>query len=914
MSLHSSYSKLLLCTVSAARIRHPQRFSPVLRTSYLQCRTASILASLSDCPGAYNKKIRRGRGPSSGKGKTSGRGQKGQKAHGKVPARMQGGQTALSVVHGERGFDNAFALDLSVVNLDRVQSWINQGRIDPSNPITIKELVETRCIHGIKDGVKLLARNKDDLKTPINILVSRASASAIRAVESVGGTVITRYYTRASIKRLLKGESGSSCTPINVTLKARQSVDGPGNEISSDDFNYLLPDPSSRKDLEYYRDASKRGYLSHLVAKGHGPSLFYKSPAFNMSLFGTSPNDSVRAVDRKPRNSLFDDDLSIGPRDESKASSLSNENISESMSLIQKTQSVVEADSNAVISNLPFLTTVPESYDKIYELISKNSDNFKDKIKKETVKKILAESKLRPEDERSILEKVYQGAQPSALTRHEFYVLLALIGQAQVHEEITLEGLYERKNLPVPNLRRISRSSTSSSSFDEITSQTIAKPDPQRYLDQEGICGMSEAELWANSTANQNNHSLPSEINRVTHKVSNSEAQKSIRSSFNNTSEISRRSDGSFDREQESGPGPNRTWGSGNFRDSYKSTLKQNYGIDKPDGKISNNNLSQNTHHRTFDGAQGKDICPEETFVVTLLPEKEGIFLFQHHCYHVINVQKGHKVVRRFSDFVWLLDCLQKRFPFRQLPLLPPKRVGLNGNHLATDKTFIEKRRRGLSRFTNALTRHPVLSQEKLVIDFLSLITEFSVWRKQASTSIQDEFSGRILPPDLEDSLPLNLNDMFERSRAGIRRSAGIHTTLCVLMDRLIKRNEGFAAEQLRISRSLELLSDASEDTYSIVANDVPLLKRIFSNSIKHLNDSQALLVDEAKAWDLGVLEELKKQRDSLVSMRELFDRRDLYDTDNISFLERRIQKNEKKLADILEKPDETTKPGEVGK
>ncbi|KAI9841624.1 MAG: YmL10, partial [Pleopsidium flavum] len=71
-----------------------------------QHRAASILSSLSDNPGAYNKKIRRGRGPSSGKGKTSGRGHKGQKQHGKVPRGFQGGQTPLEIVHGKRGFEN----------------------------------------------------------------------------------------------------------------------------------------------------------------------------------------------------------------------------------------------------------------------------------------------------------------------------------------------------------------------------------------------------------------------------------------------------------------------------------------------------------------------------------------------------------------------------------------------------------------------------------------------------------------------------------------------------------------------------------------------------------------------------------------------------------------------------------------
>lgn len=65
----------------------------------------------------------------------------------------------------------------------------------------------------------------------------------------------------------------------------------------------------------------------------------------------------------------------------------------------------------------------------------------------------------------------------------------------------------------------------------------------------------------------------------------------------------------------------------------------------------------------------------EETVTVTLLPEKEGLFMFQHRNYEVKSARRGSTVIRRYSDFVWLLDCLQKRFPFRQLPLLPPKRV-----------------------------------------------------------------------------------------------------------------------------------------------------------------------------------------------------------------------------------------------
>lgn len=65
----------------------------------------------------------------------------------------------------------------------------------------------------------------------------------------------------------------------------------------------------------------------------------------------------------------------------------------------------------------------------------------------------------------------------------------------------------------------------------------------------------------------------------------------------------------------------------------------------------------------------------EENVIVTLLPEKEGMFMFQHHNYEVSSSRRASKVIRRYSDFVWLLDCLHKRYPFRVLPLLPPKRV-----------------------------------------------------------------------------------------------------------------------------------------------------------------------------------------------------------------------------------------------
>jgi sorting nexin-8 len=189
-----------------------------------------------------------------------------------------------------------------------------------------------------------------------------------------------------------------------------------------------------------------------------------------------------------------------------------------------------------------------------------------------------------------------------------------------------------------------------------------------------------------------------------------------------------------------------------------------------------------------------------------------------------------------------------------------------------------------------------------------------AVWRKQATISVQEEFNGRPLPPGLEDSLPSTLHDLFDTSRTGIRRSAEIYINLCNLLDRLAKRNEGLAADHSRLSMSLQSLTDATKDTYATDTNDVPLLNEGLMATAKHLSNSQSLLEDEARAWDEGVLEDLKRQRDALVSMREMFDRRDRYDKDNIPYLERRIQTNEGKLTALRNKPEGMLKPGEIEK
>lgn len=186
------------------------------------------------------------------------------------------------------------------------------------------------------------------------------------------------------------------------------------------------------------------------------------------------------------------------------------------------------------------------------------------------------------------------------------------------------------------------------------------------------------------------------------------------------------------------------------------------------------------------------------------------------------------------------------------------------------------------------------------------------MWRKQATISVQDEFTDRALPPGLEDSLPAELEDLFSRTRNGVKRSAELYINVCNIMDRLVKRAEGVAADHARIALSLASLTETSEDTYATDTNEVPLLNDGLIAMSKHLRTCQSLMEDESRGWDEGVLEDLKRQRDALVSVREMFERRERLDKDNIPYLERRIQTNESKLASLRAKPE--VKAGEIDK
>ena len=161
------------------------------------------LNELRDNEGARKSRMRVGRGIGSGKGKTAGRGQKGQKSREGVSiAGFEGGQMPLHMRLPKRGFNNIFAKDYSEVNLGAIQKAVDAGKIAAGAALDQAALNAAGLTRGGKDGVRLLA--KGELTAKLSFTVAGASKAAIEAVEKIGGTVNVIHVVPAAEKAAAK--------------------------------------------------------------------------------------------------------------------------------------------------------------------------------------------------------------------------------------------------------------------------------------------------------------------------------------------------------------------------------------------------------------------------------------------------------------------------------------------------------------------------------------------------------------------------------------------------------------------------------------------------------------------------------------------------------------------------------------
>lgn len=235
------------------------------------------LNMLQQNPGAVKKKRRVGRGIGSSKGKTSGRGHKGTKARsgGSVPLFFEGGQTPFYKLLPKRGFTNKrHKADMVSLNVGTIQDYIDMVRLSINNKtndadnmpvLDMKDLLDAGMFttSSVKHGIKLLAEGKERLRTPFRLEISRASESAIDAVEAIGGQITTVHYNRLALRALLK--------PHKFTASASHNLDDEGGygfqskEVRNNSKTpralpkFARPPP---KWQPYYTNWKNRGYLS----------------------------------------------------------------------------------------------------------------------------------------------------------------------------------------------------------------------------------------------------------------------------------------------------------------------------------------------------------------------------------------------------------------------------------------------------------------------------------------------------------------------------------------------------------------------------------------------------------------------------------------------------------------------------
>lgn len=194
------------------------------------------LNEIADNPGASKNRKRVGRGPGSGKGRTAGRGFKGQKSRSGVSINgFEGGQMPLYQRLPKRGFNNIFRKKFAEVNLSKLQAAIDAKKLDAKKPMTAETLAEAGVIRRVLDGVRLLGNG--ELTASITIEVAGASKTAVAAVEKAGGKVhILPGREKPEGKLKPRSERGGKAAkadakaPAKAEAAAKDSAEDTGDE------------------------------------------------------------------------------------------------------------------------------------------------------------------------------------------------------------------------------------------------------------------------------------------------------------------------------------------------------------------------------------------------------------------------------------------------------------------------------------------------------------------------------------------------------------------------------------------------------------------------------------------------------------------------------------------------------------
>ncbi|CAL1715044.1 unnamed protein product [Somion occarium] len=280
----------------------------------------------------------------------------------------------------------------------------------------------------------------------------------------------------------------------------------------------------------------------------------------------------------------------------------------------------------------------------------------------------------------------------------------------------------------------------------------------------------------------------------------------------------------------------------------------------------------------------------QESITVNTLGQQG--FILKRYLVYEVSTNRGAPVPRRYSEFVFLWDVLVKRYPFRLLPSLPPKRIG-------PDEGFLEQRRRGLARFINFVVNHPIIKDDGLLQVFLTE-PSFEHWRKQASISYEEESASKRVDQVEEMSIPSDLEDKLAVVRSKISVLIEQWQKICILAERIMKRREAAASDTARLTNTLKALVEVNDRCWR--GDDCELclgVRQGLSSVAQHTQRHSDVLEERSRRLLYSTLEALKGQRDLYIAMRDLFIRHDRLSGDSVEKLKKRVETNSLKLEGV---------------
>lgn len=297
------------------------------------------------------------------------------------------------------------------------------------------------------------------------------------------------------------------------------------------------------------------------------------------------------------------------------------------------------------------------------------------------------------------------------------------------------------------------------------------------------------------------------------------------------------------------------------------------------------------------------------------IPEREGL-LFKHINYKLsvlidlpnVDQSDSKSVVRRYSDFDWLQEMLIKRYPFRMIPELPPKKMGTSQN---LDPTFLKKRLDGLYNFINLVLKHPVLKEDDLALTFLTVPTDLSAWRKQLNNKFDtvDEFQRKKITKSFIKMWKPELSQHLNEVAGSLENVLETWTKINII----IQRSQRRLAQKIHENKIMtNLIADLQEETPKMYPIDIDEgnnktvldINNNLTMIAQHEKDLIELNDKEILALSSTLVPKFSMYIDILLALRNMFERYRIMATNNIPQLQRHIQLDMERLEGMKGKPD----------